>query len=151
MNLVSVGHDIWVGDYLACTAARREQFDRAIHVWHPTNPYRCRHLRDGPDDQTIIYLDGQPLSEASRPIEDVARFAAAPGRLLVHCQAGLCRSPTYAVLALAARGADPFDALGVIARAIWTGYETTVRHAVWPKIEMKVPHFFETALTEILE
>jgi len=57
-------------------------------------------------------------------IERIAQWAASPQErpILIHCGAGMCRSPTAAIVALVARGEQPGIAMGDIAQAMWTQY-----------------------------
>jgi hypothetical protein len=126
MNLACVGHDIFVGNSDACDGSRGD-FDRVIHIRYPgqvEGPGLCRCREGGPDDLVIEYSDTMSLTTASVPLGRVSEFARQPGTLLIHCAAGICRSPTYAVLAKIARGCDPFDAYRDVPKGLWEGYRT---------------------------
>jgi hypothetical protein len=112
-----VGVGITVSNYEVCDQDA-DHFPRIIHIHHPKQPGVCR--RAGRDGLTVEWLEGTDLSDLV--LADVAAYASAPGHILVHCAAGLGRSPVLAVLCLGARGIKPPHALEMIARSMWDQY-----------------------------
>ncbi len=116
-NLANVGNNVWVGDYTACDE-HSGSFEKVIHVWHLYQKGQglCRTLMSGCESFSIMYSDGDPIARASQSLDAVAAFAGGEEKLLVHCAAGLCRGPTFALVAKIARGCDPYLAISDIYR-----------------------------------
>jgi len=150
-QIAEIANDIWIGNCEACQQ-HIGKFSRRIHIWHDTQPGFCDRLRlagiqrtsdpgtvaDGHTDLSLEYLEGSIIGVDR--LSAVYDFAKQDGRMLIHCAAGIGRSSTLAVVALAARGADPFDALAMIARSEWKQYH-----------HPHCPHFKSKRLNEIIK
>jgi hypothetical protein len=111
-NPVCVGRGVWVAPASACDAGFGDG-KRVIHLAYPdaaAAAVNCRAVEQGRTAGHLLlaYRDGEPFREGGIFLEDVARYAMGGRPLLIHCAAGICRSPTLAVAALIARG-DSFD------------------------------------------
>jgi len=119
MKPVEIGYNVWVGPKQSCAAAGGE-FDRVIHIHRSDLRQICPALAKATrNDFFLDYKDGESLAALGDEFDEVWGFCREPGKLLVHCQAGQTRGPTLAVLALAARGTSPFQALGHVFEAVW--------------------------------
>ena len=88
------------------------RFDRVVHIWRGDRAGWgvCRHVLkevDGPDSLMLRWLEEGPIESMSPPLADVLEFASRPGRLLVHCAAGVTRSTAVAVACKIARECPP--------------------------------------------
>lgn len=130
-----IGANIWVGNFQACDDKHAE-FDRVIHLWHPYQKGSgiCSRTNGRfPDvlsprgfgvertetDLFICYEDQAPLDEIQSAVWEFVH--GTDDRLLIHCAAGLCRSPTISLLALVARGTPPVKAVESLYSAMWAG------------------------------
>lgn len=129
-----IGPKVWVGNFQACDEAP-QKFQRTIHLWHPyqmgsgicaLTADRVSDVQSPRESQAIeicggLYVcfeDKKPLGNLLQPVWD---YASNDDDLLIHCAAGLCRSPTIAILCLAARGIPPTLAVGMVCDAMWQG------------------------------
>lgn len=126
-NIVDVGHGVFIGDFAACDASG-DSFPLCVHVGSQLNLTEGRACRvyTGASDRadkglSVEWSEGQPLARMSVPLEEVVAYVRRPGNVLIHCAAGACRSPTIALLAKVARGADPWEAVAAIFRRTWEG------------------------------
>ncbi len=125
MRLIECSKGVWVGDFEACNAHLPE-FALGIHVWKPQNIAEnrvCKHARRAINGEkgvhlVVTYSEGEPLSLAAVSIDSITKYARQPGKILCHCAAGASRGPTMAVLAMAARGMDPFKAIEIASRSL---------------------------------
>ncbi len=121
-DLADVGDGIAVGTCGACDRLGAT-FDRVVHVWKPQNVaagLTCRHvLGREPGGLAVEWREDQGIADLRPGIAAVADYAAGPGRLLVHCLAGSCRSTALALVAKIARGCDPFDAARDVVRGVY--------------------------------
>ncbi len=136
MNLkrfASIGADIWIGSADMCPE-RYTAFEHKIHIHSPGQVSPCTHA--APSDLSLQFVEKIPLG--SERIQAIHRVAVLPGRLFIHCGAGMCRSPTAAIVALVARGYTPGQAMGAIADAMWRQYADRItpwwEHAVMQEI-----------------
>lgn len=102
--LTHVGLDVWTGSKHECGVP---SFSRTVHIWRDdqVGPGTCEMwpMREmtSEDHLWIEYKDGDAIPVAA--IDAVKEFAREPGKLLVHCAAGMGRSATLAIVALASR------------------------------------------------
>lgn len=122
MRFIELARDVWIGDREACDA-RGPDFPLVIHAWSDLNIAEgrlCECLaRSCGRGLPVKYSEGHLLAEADRPIGVVADYARRQGRILCHCAGCAVRGPTFGLLALAARGVSPFDAIPLLYRAMW--------------------------------
>jgi hypothetical protein len=122
MRFLELARDIWIGDRHACDGFGPD-FPSVIHVWSDPDLYAgrvCRCLKESRGwGFPVKYIEGYKLAEADRSIDDVARYARRYGQLLIHCAACVCRAPTFGVIALVARGMEPFAAIELVYRKMW--------------------------------
>ena len=153
-QLAEVGNNVWVGNHHACDIFR-EKFvhqdirlsPKIIHIWHPTQPGHCGNMTGSPSLQSshslvIAYKEGDELrSEVLQRIYDFA-YSESPIHppLLIHCAAGIGRSPTLALVCKVARQRNIFDAMGDVAQGMWKYYEIKV-----------APQFLTHPLSSIFE
>jgi hypothetical protein len=116
-QIALVGAGVSLGNYEACDLYAKH-FPLVVHIWHPRQAGHCQSV--GKTGLTVEWLEGELLTLPE--LDRIARYAGQPGNLLVHCAAGLGRSPTLAVLCLAARQVHPPVALQLIAAAMWDQY-----------------------------
>lgn len=124
---------LYLGNYDACNNVVLPPDCNILHVWHRTQPGLCEKKDTG---IWVEYKEHDLLSESQ--ITLVVNMARAQCEtktpLFIHCAAGLGRSPTLAVLALVACGMKPWDAMAIIAEAMWKQY--AIPHA--PSFDCKV-------------
>lgn len=131
-QIADCGCGLFLGNLLACD---HHHVQRVCHVGHRDQPPLCQHcLRHGFD---VEWLERDVLTESA--IDTVARAAAGTDPLLLHCSAGLGRSATLMIVAMVVRGADPWQAMATIARAMWEQY--AIPHA---------PHWHSQSLNVVL-
>lgn len=132
MRLAHVGEEVWCGDFEACDA-RADLFDLWVHVWRGRDRddgQRCRQVEtNSVRGLAVRWSEGQGISDLSVPMDEIAEYMARPGRLLIHCKGGVCRSTALAIVAQALRGRPFWDAIGGVYRGIWRAY----RCAYWPE------------------
>jgi hypothetical protein len=107
-----LGHGITLGSQPICA---REPYDRRIHIWTPGEACKCI-----PFDSSDLALPVHNRKKFGLPIiQKIYDFAKGDGKLLIHCGAGMHRSPTAAVIALHARGIPVWDAMSIVVRGTW--------------------------------
>lgn len=110
--LVDCGDKLFVGDYAACDAGG---FDWVIHLWRERDvaaQAACKAiLGGGPAALKVRWTEEGSLGDLDPGVPAIIEFARRPGRLLVHCRSGHCRSCNLAVLAAVARGMDAFGVM----------------------------------------
>lgn len=123
-QIVRLQRDIWIGNHEACKSYD-EYFDRVIHIHHQSQRGECPSVGittlANDRDLVLDYKEHDPLSPEI--LDAIYRHAFKPGRLLIHCAAGLGRSPTLALVCLWARGEDRYQAMSHIAERMWAGYQ----------------------------
>lgn len=127
MSIAAVGNNVWVGNFQACNEHASE-FPLSIHIWYgPAGDMSgvCDCILFHRDVFDVTYSDNEPMRSASQQMESIVEYARQPGKLLVHCAAGICRAPTVAVLCKVARGCTPWQAMHDVAAGMWLAY----RHA----------------------
>ena len=119
----------WVNDWLAVGTHRacgEPGFELVIHIFRSDTPEQIRpdycarvtrevHLR-------MDYRDGDEIDRSN--LKNLTAFVellkARKRKTLVHCHAGMCRSPTVAIyLLVMVDGMHPYDAHQLITRAIY--------------------------------
>lgn len=117
-RLCYVGRNIWVGSQAMCDH-RPRKFTSVLHIVS-VGQSPCASV--GPVDLVETMTEKIPLG--LERIERIAGWASSPANspILIHCGAGMCRSPTVAIVALVARGEQPGLAMGAIADAMWRQY-----------------------------
>lgn len=116
-DLCDCGDGVWVGAKVACDE-QRSKFDRVIHFWRDDAPESsCEYVHDsGRDDGRNLLIHWKEVNpveavEALIPsLAEIVEFAKPAGRLLIHCNAGMTRSPTIALACKIDRGCDPVRA-----------------------------------------
>lgn len=106
-ELCDCGDGVWVGSAKVCDE-QHGKFDRIIHVWRDDAETCANHIADA-GNMIVHWKEFNPVEpiDMMRPsLAEVAAFAKVRGRLLVHCKAGMTRSPTLALAAKIARGCD---------------------------------------------
>lgn len=121
--------DLYIGNYHSCDALVLRPNAKRICIWHEKQPGHC-------SNKNCEYLEHMSLTEEliQKTIEIAQQAYKEKSQLLVHCAAGLGRTPTFALLTLTAVGISPWDAMGPIAEAMWTQY--AIPHA--PSWDCKV-------------
>ncbi len=128
--MIDAGADVFIGGFADCMGAT--PFDRKVHIWRNRDVLQkrvCTYPRNGGNstpvgcttDLSIYWREGDSLASMSVPVDQFIRFVAPPGKLLVHCAGGHCRSVHLAVLAARVRGLDPLDVIDRINRAMFAG------------------------------
>ncbi len=123
-QLCHVGINVWIGNWDTCKR-KHDEFNSVIHIWHESQPSSCSfeemHSIPNGKDLAIHYREHDPLS--TEILEAVWEHALKPNKLLLHCAAGLGRSPTLTLVALAARGMSVFQGMASVSQAMWEQYQ----------------------------
>jgi FkbM family methyltransferase len=131
-HLARVNDWLYVGD---CESCGDFPGPNVVHIFRTDVSDRqdalCRH--DGRRNLRMNYRDGDELDASNlRNLEAFfGQVGPLPEATLVHCFAGMCRSPTVAVLALVfADNLHPIDAQQMVTRAVYeqTGKVCNVTH-----------------------
>lgn len=117
-RLCYVGKNIWVGAQAMCDH-RPRKFASVLHI---VSVGQAPCASAGPSDLVEVMTEKVPLG--LERIERIEGWASSPANspILIHCGAGMCRSPTAAIVAMVARGEQPGLAMGAIADAMWRQY-----------------------------
>jgi glycosyltransferase involved in cell wall biosynthesis len=125
-DLCDCGDGVWVGSWKACIE-QAGKFDRVIHIYRNDikqcicEPISSRWEQGGSGQHLGEFLvrwqELQPFEEMEPGLDAVMEYARRPGRLMLHCAGGVCRSPTLALAAKLARGCPPERAKADIIRA----------------------------------
>jgi protein-tyrosine phosphatase len=117
-----------INDWLAvgaCQACSESRDELIIHIYRTdTDEKQERHCtyRPGAIHFRMDYKDGRLISDAHLK-ELRVKVAGLKGRkrpTLVHCHAGMCRSPTVAIFLLVfVDGMHPYDAHALVTRRIY--------------------------------
>jgi protein-tyrosine phosphatase len=137
MNAAKVNDWLWVGNRDACGAVPAQV---CVHVYRSDKPDSSCPYHRGPRgrmhglDLCVDYRDGDPV--AASDLQNLAAVAAklreAPAPTLVHCHAGICRSPTLAAYlwTLVEDDVHPLDAFAKVARAVYDQRERAICNLV---------------------
>lgn len=123
MRLAPVGNDVYLGSFDACDL-HGGAFDRVVHLYRNGDlgsGKACRVCQDRDDTRglRVFWREGEHVDRLSVPFDTLWDYVRQPGRLLVHCRAGECRSANVALIAKVARGCDPFDGIRDLFKATW--------------------------------
>ena len=143
-DAASIGHDLYVSDYHHCDA-RSAEYDRVIHIWrHSQGHERCQQtLQPRANGLSIVWTELESFSRMSVLVVPHLRdFVEPPGRILLHCQAGMGRAPCLAMLCKVIRGCDPWTAIADIQRANWQ--TRGIPFGMWGRAIDEAVAFWET-------
>lgn len=122
MNKAKINDWLWVGN---CESCPDEGYELVVHIFrHDTGDRqeRCCVHPATRHNMRMDYKDGHLIDNSNmRNLNDVVRMLRERIRpTLVHCHAGMCRSPTVAIYLLcAAAGMHPYDAHALTTRQIY--------------------------------
>lgn len=135
-NIARINDWLWVGNHESCPQFPGEL---VVHIFrtdhldrHPSQERSCTY--DGRDNLRVNYRDGDLIDPANLSNLQVvaAGLKRQRRRTLVHCHAGMCRSPTLAIFLLAfAEGMHPYDAHYLVTKAIYDGRPGEVCNVVY--------------------
>lgn len=111
--------DLYLGNFDACNHTDLSDDYKRLHIWHDSQPGVCYEQALGKPD-SFEYKEHQLLTDTQ--IQQVVELARSTDKLFVHCAAGIGRSSTLCVLVLTARGIPPWEAMAMIAKAMWQQY-----------------------------
>lgn len=119
-HFAQVSDRIFVGNKLACGQLA---VDICLHINRSDRPDKDCDRHRYPMNYHVDYRDGELLDPATLKTvrELIADLRHNPGhRLLVHCNAGGCRSPTIAafIMAMLDREIEPLEAFGQVEKSI---------------------------------
>lgn len=131
----------WINDWLAvgaCESCPTAGFDRVVHIYRDDtgeHQRRCCIYPDARLNLTLKYKDGDKLPDAfllkMLSWSGVLR-SRIEKKILIHCHAGMCRSPTVAMLLLSlVERMHPLQALAIITQAIYTQRNQLVCNIVY--------------------
>lgn len=146
-QLGRVSTNLWVGNAHACNR-ESSRFERVVHIYHPSQGNQCAvwTAEPGPWGEGVTQTPGNlflEYKEHDLPTEEqlvaLTAFCQEDVPTLIHCDAGMGRSTTLALLAYTVqeRQGDPDElltAMCLVAQATWMGY----RHRVVPHYDRKV-------------
>ncbi len=128
MNLAELGCGFFLGNYEACDP---KKFKKIIHIHHESQPGHCVHPRRA-SDYYIDWKEHKPLDPAV--IEQVYDFCNDPKTdILIHCAAGLGRSPHIAMIAFLAMGFPLPEAMDVITEQMFDQYQPAPQIPNWDR------------------
>lgn len=128
MNADSKPNKAQINDWLAvgnCHSCPESQDEMIIHIYRTdTNERqeRCCVYREDASHLRMDYKDGWLIDPSNlRNLDSkVAKLRDRKRPTLVHCHAGMCRSPTVAIYLLAmVDGMHPYDAHALVTRKIY--------------------------------
>lgn len=124
-------------DVGSCETCPEDGYDIVIHIFRcDTNDRQQRHCVH-PDNRTNIkfdYKDGYGMESFHiTALESaVALLKARIRPTLVHCHAGMCRSPTVAIYLLVfGTGMNPYDAHALVTKAIYQQRDGLVCNVIY--------------------
>jgi hypothetical protein len=126
MNRAQITSWLSVGNCHACAEAK-DPNEAVIHIFRTdtdTDQRRCCTKVGGRMELHMDYRDGDLLDASNLKNLDAAikeyQLSYKPQKVLVHCHAGMCRSPTVAIyLLIEMDGMNPYDARALVERKIY--------------------------------
>jgi hypothetical protein len=115
-----------VGNCHACGEAKDPE-EAVIHIFRTdtdTDQRRCCQKIGGRMELHMDYRDGDLLDASNlKNLDSIIKefkLSYKPQRVLVHCHAGMCRSPTVAIyLLVEMEGMHPYDAHALVTKKIY--------------------------------
>lgn len=119
--------DLYIGNFDGCNKCNLPKNCNRLHVFHESQPGDCNIIKTGcitTSQNEFDHFLGYKEHDLLYPeqIDLITKLATADNPLFIHCAAGLGRSPTIAVLALTIRGLPPWNAMSIVAEAMWKQY-----------------------------
>jgi hypothetical protein len=128
LDHADVGHDITVSGFEHCDRCGHE-YNVVVHIWRQCNLDEKRACRCCIERVPILFAkellergervdgffhwtEGDGLATLLPSLDLFVALAQRPGRMLVHCSHGQCRSATLAMVAKVVRGASISQAIG---------------------------------------
>ena len=119
-NVAKINDWLWVGNCYSCPEF---QGDAVIHIFRTdTNDKQERACVHGLPHIRMNYRDGDYIDASNLKNLDafIEKTVSKKPKTLVHCHAGICRSPTIAIYLLAMiDGTHPIDAQHLITKTIF--------------------------------
>jgi hypothetical protein len=115
--------DLYLGNYDTCNQVTLPEDCIQIHIWHDSQPGVCYKAVIRGEQGIHLYMEYKEhdlLTETQ--ISELTKLTEQNKPIFVHCAAGLGRSPTICVLLLVACGMPPWEAMSVVAEAMWKQY-----------------------------
>lgn len=127
MNRAQITPWLSVGNLHACEDSPGLKDEVVIHIFRTdvdVNQRRCCTKVDGRMELNMDYRDGDLLDASNLKNLDAVikeiNISYKRPRVLVHCHAGMCRSPTVAIyLLMKIDGMHPYDARALVERKIY--------------------------------
>ena len=147
-NVAKINDWLWVGNCDACKEEVSMQF--VIHIFRndkevegkPSQERNCQYAHR--KNLRMNYLDGAELDPSNlsnldafiERIRDAGPQAPHPNHTLVHCHAGMCRSPTVAIYVLSMiEEMHPIDAQNLVTKAIYEQRSGEVCNVCYPPLK----------------
>lgn len=126
--------DLFLGNFDGCNRSELPANCNRLHIFHESQSGYCFAIHGTKTSRDILMDYKEHALLTTENIDLVARLARLREPLFVHCAAGIGRSPTVCVLALAAAGIPPWKAMSQVAEAMWREY--SIKHC--PSFDCKV-------------
>ncbi|KKM21282.1 hypothetical protein LCGC14_1637020 [marine sediment metagenome] len=130
MRLAQITNWLYVSDRDICDV-RRLDFDNVIHIWrndHPDNSchYQIENQTGDGNNLIVDYKDGETLTEKTlSDIDEFIKDKSFKNKILVHCHAGMTRSPIIALFIFSMiTGNHPLACIGTIYYNLWVQNNT---------------------------
>lgn len=140
-SVAKINDWLWVGN---CVAYKDMHYEMVIHIFrHDTNDRQERHCvhPDTRHNMQMDYKDGRLIDDSNmRNLNDVLKMLKDRKRpTLVHCHAGMCRSPLVAIYLLTfVDGMHPYEARTLIERQIYDQRKGEVCNVVYEPFKQLV-------------
>ena len=117
--LIKIREWLYVGNNQDCNES--DIFGAVIHIWRSDIPQNSCNFKQHNLDFKFDYKDGESLStELDKLSEIIKNFKEKSQKMLIHCHAGLTRSPTVILFALSLiENTHPLNLLGEVYRKMW--------------------------------